>query len=141
MPANGTVIWLDSPANTAVMKDNIVNGGFGRLTISVPLGAESYYVKLKELSPASREALGVIIAPGQSHIVSVPLDGSGTTTYDLHYGAGTSWYGPKYAFGPAAVYAKADETFAFDQGTGWEVELILQQGGNLGTSGLAYESF
>ena len=141
MPVHGKLIWLDSESNTAIMKDNIRNGGSGRLTISVPHGDETYYIKLKELSPRRGEVLGAVIAPGRTLTVDVPLDGNGGTVYALHYGAGTAWYGERNAFGPAATYAKADDTFAFEEGTRWKVELILQPGGNLGTSGLDYQGF
>ena len=83
----------------------------------------------------------MVIASGRSLTIDVPLDGDGPTTYDLHYAAGPTWYGQFATFGPAGTYAKADETFTFEEGTGWEVELILQPGGNLGTSGLDYDGF
>lgn len=135
------MIWLESRANTAILKGNIRDGASGRLAISVPIGNDTYYVKLKELRPRRGEVLGVIIAPGRSVTVDVPLDGDGPTTYDLHCAAGANWYGPAASFGPEGSYAKAEETFTFEKGTGWEVELILQPGGNLGTSGLDFNQF
>lgn len=141
MPAHGALMWFDSPDNTAIMKENIRNGGYGRLQISVPSGEKTYFIKLKELSPRRGDVLGAVIEPGRTLTIKVPIDGGGSTIYDLHYGAGTSWYGPQHAFGPSGAYSKADDTLAFKAGSGWEVELIAQFGGNLGTSDLDYERF
>ena len=141
MPVHGTLMWLDSKSNTAIMQESIRNGGSGQLKISVPRGVDTYYIKLKELRPRRGEVLGAIIGPGRTLTIDVPIDGEGSTIYDLHYGAGTSWYGPRHAFGPTGAYSKADDTFAFEVGSGWEVELIAQVGGNLGTSGLDYQGF
>ncbi|MBC7593310.1 MAG: hypothetical protein H7288_05130 [Kineosporiaceae bacterium] len=123
------------------MKNNIRHGGAGRLKVTVPRGSATYYVKLKELSPRRGEVLGVIVGPGRTLTFDVPLDGDGSTVYELNYGSGTSWYGRADSFGPSGGYATADDTFKFEQGTGWEVELISQVGGNLGTSGLNYQGF
>ena len=141
MPPHGRVTWLTSASNQRIMTSNIRNGGAGHLKVSVPSSAETYYVKLKEVSPGSGEVLGAFVGPGRTLTIDVPLNGNHTTTYALNYAAGTSWYGPEKAFGPSGMYARADETFAFDAGSGWEVELILQPGGNLGTTGLDYADF
>lgn len=141
MPAHGTLLWLDSASNTAVMQENIRQGGFGQLRISVPPGPRSYYVKLKELRPRRGEVLGAFIGAGRTLTIEVPLDGYGTTIYDLHYGSGSTWYGREYTFGPQGSYAAAEKTFAFEEGSGWEVQLIARPGGNLGTSGLGYGNF
>ena len=140
LPPSGRTIWLDSPSNVAVLKNNIKNGGSGTIRISVPRGTQSYYAKLKEVSPRRGDVLGVTIAPGRTIRVTVPLDGD-STVYELHYGAGVKWYGLRAAFGPKGSYSKADDTFRFERGTGWEVELIVQPGGNLGTSGLDFRNF
>lgn len=140
MPAHGTFIWLESKHNADVLKENIRGGASGRLTISVPSGNKTWYVKLIELNPRRVEVLGAIIATGRTLAIDVPLDGR-STTYDLRYAAGTSWYGKNDAFGPSGVYAKADKSFSFEAGTGWEVRLTPQPGGNLRWSGLGYNNF
>lgn len=132
---------MNSHANNVILKQNIANGASGRLEITVPTGQESYFAKLVETSPGSGDTLGVSVAPGQTVTIDVPLNGSGETTYRLHYAAGVDWYGYKYLFGPVGRYAEADDTFAFSEGTKWEVQLILQPGGNLGTSGIDYGDF
>ena len=65
----------------------------------------------------------------------------GRTTYDLHYGAGTKWYGYKYLFGPRGAYSEADKVFTFEDGTVWRVSLSLRPAGNLSTSGMDYREF
>ena len=58
---------------------------------------------------------------------------------------GTTWYGAKYLFGPETTVAKADKTFDFrtedDKVSGYSVELIKQEGGNLETKNIALEDF
>lgn len=141
MPANGEVVWLETAENIDTIESNIANGGYGRLHIAVPPGLDTYYAKLRPISPGSRDTLGVTIAPGQSVTVDVPLNGNTETTYDLYYSAGATWYGKDGTFGPEGMYAKADDPFAFAEGTQWEVELILQPSGNLGTTGIDYSNF
>lgn len=114
--------------------------GIGQLTLSVPAGDESYFAKLVNRDSGGF-TLGVTVAPGQSATVDVPICNSYSDDYDLKYAAGTTWYGYDHAFGPAGAYASASEVFPFEDGTWWEVELILQVGGNLGTSGMSYGDF
>lgn len=109
------------------------NGGNGCLSISVPVGSEAYYVKLKQ---GSSTVWDVFITPGSTTEFAVPLG-----TYDLTYGAGQEWYGWDHAFGPGGAYSETSETFTFDGDSCWEVELILQVGGNLSTDGLSYGEF
>ena len=141
MPANGAEVWLETAENIEILESNIANGGYGRLHIMVPSGLDTYYAKLKPISPGARDTLGVTIAPGQSVSFDVPMDGNGETIYDLYYSAGTTWYGYEATFGPDGMYAKADDSFVFTEGTQWEVELILQPSGNLGTTGIDYRNF
>lgn len=108
-------------------------GGLGCLEISVPSGPQSYYVKLKN---GSYTVWDVFMSPGQTASFDVPVG-----TYDLVYGAGEKWYGWDYTFGPYGAYSETSEQFSFDSGSCWSVELILQVGGNLGTSGLDFNEF
>lgn len=141
MPNNGEAVWLGSKANNEILQNNIDNGGYGRLSIAVPSGQETYFVKLRQIFPGRGDTLGVTVAPGQTITIDVPLSGNGDTIYDLYYGAGTSWYGYKYLFGPEASYTKADDEFSFTESTSWEVELIRQPAGNLGTYEIDYADF
>ncbi len=147
MPKNGAEVWLTiSDSFKGHCQRSLDQGRKGRLRISVPNGEETYFVKLKAgehggpvgwLSPI----FGVTIRPGKTVAVDVPLCGFADYDYHLYYGAGTTWYGYEYMFGPKGAYARADEVFPFRKGTGWEVELILQPGGNLGADGIGYDEF
>ncbi len=108
-------------------------GGSGCLELSVPSGDSAYYVKLKSGSTTVWDSF---MRPGSTSSWAVPVG-----TYELSYGAGEEWFGPDDAFGPYGAYAEASEIFTFDQSSCWSVELILQVGGNLGTSGIDYTAF
>ena len=112
---------------------SVGNGGGGCLSISVPSGNEAYNVKLKQ---GTSPVWDVFMTPGSSTEFAVPLG-----TYDLTYGAGEEWYGWDYAFGPQGAYSETSETFTFESGSCWEVELILQVGGNLDSNGIPYDDF
>ncbi len=109
------------------------DGGAGCLEIAVPSGTRSYYVKLKR---AGMTVWDVFLAPGSVSTFDVP-----TGTYDLTYAAGAEWYGWGHAFGPSGSYSQTSERFTFDSTSCWSVELFLQPGGNLGSSGIDYADF
>lgn len=104
------------------------------LVVEVPGGSNTYYVEI--VSAFGSEVCHAIIGPGRSLTLGMP-----TGTYYLKYAAGTRWYGYSYLFGPNGSYARASESFPFSTGDSWEVELIRQVGGNLGTSGVDYYDF
>jgi hypothetical protein len=58
---------------------------------------------------------------------------------------GTNWYGRKYLFGPETQVAVCDDNFAFrvegDRVSGYTLELIKQQGGNLHTNSISLDNF
>lgn len=105
----------------------------GCLSIAVPSGTAAYYVKLKS---GTSTVWDVFLTPGSNLDFSVP-----TGTYDMTYGAGETWYGWGAAFGPYGSYSLTSESFEFDSSSCWEVELILQPGGNLESSVLDYQNF
>lgn len=141
LPKDGAILWLTSKSDTEILKGNIRNGAYGTLRITVPMGTDAYFIKLREISPGRGDVFGTIARPGRSVTVKVPLNGGERTTYRLSYGMGSRWYGREHAFGPSGMYSQAQDDFEFTEGSGWEVELIPQRGGNLGTSGLDYGSF
>jgi len=104
------------------------------LRIGVPSGSNTYYVKIENAS--GQERCHVTVGAGRTVTVGMPIG-----TYYLEYGAGTTWYGTTYAFGPDGTYARASESFPFSKGDAWEVELIPQLGGNLGASSVGYDDF
>lgn len=174
MPAHGHMQWLEGQDHSVLW--GLENDFVGELTVSVPAGAETYYVKLRRLhkyEPTGTDVLGVTIAPGQTVTFDVPLSWTVSSTdpgqpdsgvidtckyfpaeppedcayaaertdYELLYASGTQWFGHDLLFGPDGRYARADEILDFEQWGGWEVELIMQPGGNLATDGVAYEDF
>lgn len=104
------------------------------LSVQTSSSSGSYFVKLESASGA--ELCHFVIGAGRSLTVGVP-----TGTYYLKYASGSSWYGYTHLFGPEGSYARASESFPFTSGSGWDVELILRPGGNLGTSKMSYSDF
>jgi len=92
---------------------------------------EDYYVKLV-YEATNTAAIGIYVQGGVSNEVLIPLG-----RYEMRYAAGTTWYGLTDLFGPDTVYAKALDILDFrienGQYSGYTVELILQEGGNLDT--------
>lgn len=63
-------------------------------------------------------------------------------TYVLKTTTGRQWYGDEDRFGPEASFSKPDDTFPLNKpGEYWEVELILQEGGNLSQSAISEAEF
>ena len=83
----------------------------------------------------NQELASYFIRSGGVVDIDVPVG-----TYEIKYATGRQWYGTSYLFGPETVYSKADSTFTFSfdgyQYSGYTVELIMQQNGNLRTSGI-----
>lgn len=98
-------------------------------------GGYHYFVKI--VNTANNSPLGsYFIRSGGVLNINVPLG-----TYEIRYASGRKWYGTDYLFGPETTYNKADSLFTFSfngyQYSGYTVELIMQQNGNLSTSGIA----
>jgi hypothetical protein len=100
---------------------------------------QNYFVKLV-YAGTNTEAASYYVEGGATADFLAPLG-----TYELRYAAGQTWYGDTELFGPDTAYAKAVGTFDFvDDGTqytGYTVELILQEGGNLSTQGISRSEF
>ena len=95
-------------------------------------GGHHYFVKIVNLS--NGQQIGAyFIRSGGTIDIKIPLG-----TYEIRYASGTKWYGLDYLFGPDTTYSKADSTFDFSfdgyQYSGYTIELIMQQNGNLSTS-------
>jgi hypothetical protein len=100
---------------------------------------QNYYVKLV-YEGTDTAAVGIFVEGGVSNEVLIPLG-----RYEMRYASGTTWYGLANLFGPQTVYSRALEVLDFheetDQYTGYTIELILQEGGNLSTEGMAAADF
>ena len=121
---------LPFPLNGAV-------GRFGGGTPVAPLnvrtqGLVHHFVKVSDWATDEPVAT-LFVRAGQSAQMLVPLG-----TYRIKYATGKIWYGEDDLFGDDTLYSEADKQFRFadagDQYTGYTVELIPQEGGNLGTS-------
>jgi len=111
------------------------SGGVAPLEIKTSAAGDyHYFVKIVDTSSA-KELGSYFIRSGEVLDIKVPIG-----TYEIKYATGNKWYGTSYLFGPETVYSKADSTldFSFDgyQYSGYTVELIMQQNGNLRTSGI-----
>jgi hypothetical protein len=97
-------------------------------------GGYHYFVKIVNL--LNNQPIGAyFIRSGGTIDIKIPLG-----TYEIRYASGAKWYGLDYLFGPDTTYSKADSTFDFSfdgyQYSGYTIELIMQQNGNLRTSGI-----
>lgn len=117
--------------------DNTASFGNGVAPLKIitsPGGSNHYFVKIVDKS-TNQELGSYFIRSGGVLDIKVPLG-----TYEIRYATGTQWYGPDYLFGPETAYSKADSLFTFEfdgyQYSGYTVELIMQQNGNLRTSGM-----
>ncbi len=145
MPPHGTTDrWLGSSLK---MLRTCSDAGFtydnhegGTLEISVPPGDETYFAKVISRLDGGAVA-GIIIRPGRTARVDVPVCDGRRMNYSLRYGAGTKWYGHDYLFGPKGAYSESEEVFEFENTTGWRVSLVLRVGGNLSSSGMDYAEF
>lgn len=97
-------------------------------------GGYHYFVKVVN-TVNHRELGSYFIRSGGVLEIEVPVG-----TYEIRYASGKQWYGTSYLFGPETTYSKANRnfTFGFDgyQYNGYTIELIMQQNGNLRTSGI-----
>lgn len=144
MPENGEGVWLtNSESFMEACETSLDKGRYGSLQVSVPAGDATYFVKLKAApnGGAIVDAFGFTVRPGKTVTIDVPLCGYSNLDYRIYYAAGTTWYGYEHLFGPTGAYSRADDVFPFENGTGWEVELIFQPGGNLGAEGMDYDDF
>jgi len=108
--------------------------GVAPLSIKTSAGRHHYFVKIVNL--LNGQSIGTyFIHSGGTMNIKVPLG-----TYEIRYASGIKWYGFDYLFGPDTTYNKADSVFNFSfdgyQYSGYTVELIMQQNGNLRTSGI-----
>jgi hypothetical protein len=119
LPVNGAVKDYSSKARVAPL-------------VIVTSGKKVHYlVKLSDWE-TDDIVLTIFIRSGHTIETKVPLG-----SFRLKYAAGENWLGYDELFGQDTIYKKADKRFNFVQKgnsvSGYKVELILQQGGNLPT--------
>ncbi len=95
----------------------------------------SYVVKI--VDPYNGEVIMTFYLPaGISQEIDVP-----SGTFEIRYTSGTEWFGDDKMFGDKGTYAKADQTFRFSDGSGYELTLYRVRNGNLHTSKIRKEDF
>lgn len=137
-PAVPEVTLIPEFVTPGVLYDYTGQPALAPLTIVTSAGRD-YYVKLV-YTGTNDAVMGIYVQGGITSDVQVPLG-----SYEMRYASGTIWYGYLNLFGPETAYAKAAGTFDFidagDSYTGYTVELIMQEGGNLETYGIGPEQF
>lgn len=114
--------------------DNNASFEKGLAPLNIKTSAAGYHYYVKIVNSTNNQELGsYFIRSGGVLNIDVPVG-----IYEIKYATGKQWFGRDYLFGPKTVYSKADSTFDFSfdgyQYSGYTVELIMQQDGNLGTS-------
>ena len=103
------------------------------LQIKTPVNSVEHHHFIK-IVPAYAEntVKTIFIRSGNTINTKMPLG-----SYKIKYATGKTWYGTEHLFGPETIYSEADKTFIFarkENGySGFTIELILQQFGNLRT--------
>lgn len=130
LPSNGFIIY---PTIKGYSSESC-----GLLTVVASV-SESYYIKLRDRETGDL-VLSFFVRAGMTVDVNVPYG-----EYELSYACGESWYGYNFLFGADTSYARADDTFIFedygDSYTWWTVELYRQYGGNLDTEPIDSDEF
>ena len=108
----------------------------GVAPLEIKTSNDGFHHVIKILQSSNKQVIGeYFIQSGRALKLEVPLG-----SYELRYASGKVWYGYQYLFGVETTYNKADQIFKFtndgNQVNGYTIELIMQQNGNLETSGL-----
>jgi len=128
----------DALPATGVMSKSFSTSGVAPLEIKTTAGT-NYFVKILDWNTKT-EIMTAFIRGGVPFETKLPVG-----TYELRYASGHDWYGAALDFGEGAVYARCDDIFEFnktDRGySGYTVELILQDNGNLQTDPISQDEF
>ncbi len=117
-----------------------INKGVAPLEIKTNFGA-NYFIKLIDVS-TKQIRMSAFIEGGKTFKILVPLG-----SYQLRYATGEVWMGENHYFGPNGLtsYSKTNAIFNFTQNhqgySGYTVELILQNHGNLSTEKISSDEF
>jgi curved DNA-binding protein CbpA len=122
--------------------DNNANFSDGVAPLKIKTSsAGGYHYLVKIVNLLNNQPIGsYFIRSGESIDIKIPLG-----TYEIRYASGTKWQGSDYLFGSETTYSKADSTFNFsfdgNKYSGYTIELIIQQNGNLRTSEIQPSQF
>ena len=104
--------------------------------LKVNTSRDASYV-IKFVDPYDGEVILMCYLPsGVSQEIDLP-----SGTFEIRYTCGTEWFGNDKMFGDKGAYAKADHTFQFSEGSGYELTLYRVRNGNLHTSIMRKEDF
>lgn len=127
LPANGEIVWYDSPKE-----------GVAPLEVKAPKGS-NYLVKLTNAN-TNEDLMTIFVLGGSTVNVHVPLG-----AYIIKYATGERWYGYDLYFGRETLYAKADRLFNFSRQSngysGYTVTLYRVKDGNLKTTSIGKSEF
>jgi hypothetical protein len=109
------------------------------LTVRTTSGSGYYFIKLVDADTGVTIVTAFAIG-GRDLNLDVPLG-----SYKLRYANGMKWFGEKYLFGERTERFEAEDVFDFqkigNQISGYTVELILQEQGNLETKPISPSAF
>ncbi|MCW5768985.1 MAG: hypothetical protein KIT19_09895, partial [Phycisphaeraceae bacterium] len=112
--------------------------GVAPLEVKTRAGS-NYFVKVVDWTTKAT-VLTAFIRGGEHFETLLPLG-----SYEIRYASGQAWYGDVIDFGETSTYARCDEKFDFTKSlqgySGFIVELILQQRGNLETVPISPSDF
>jgi len=128
----------DSRPATRTVMHSPLRDAVAPLRVTVASGGD-YFVKLT--TPEDENTItSFYLRAGDSWETKVP-----TGRYELRYAAGRGWYNTRCLFGEETATAKADELLSFTRTgqyvEGHSIELIVQEGGNLGRQELPVSAF
>ena len=120
LPVNGDKVSFHNREEVAPLK------------IKTPVtSVEHYFIKVVD-DLEENIVKTIFIRSGNTIDTKMPLG-----SYIIKYATGKTWYGTEHLFGPETIYSKANKTFIFTREangySGYTIELILQQHGNLKT--------
>lgn len=126
------------PISSGVYQDFSAHEAIAPLRV-VTTSKNSYFVKLADYN-SHQTVMTFFVYGGIPEEVLVPLG-----TYSLRYAYGNKWCGESQLFGDNTQYGEADSKFEFRNNggsvSGYTVELIERQHGNLRTKSIPANSF
>ena len=129
---------VSAPVSGQMLEFNDALDYVAPLTIETR-GDKNYYIKLRDIQ-TGKVVLTAFISGGDTAELEVPIG-----TYELFYATGKDWYGLDLLFWEETQYFKANETFDFYEDgeyvNGWNVELYLQNNGNMTTTEISADDF
>ncbi|ENW15399.1 Chaperone protein DnaJ [Acinetobacter haemolyticus CIP 64.3 = MTCC 9819] len=124
--------------NTGIMGETNLYG-VAPLQIKTPYDGMNYFVKIDN-AYTNKNLATYFIQSGDDLNVELPLG-----SYVIKYAYGPKWYGIELLFGDKTEYAKVDKILAFDfdgyQYSGYTIELVKQENGNLQTTSISKNQF